>query len=157
MKAAVLPDFLRLQPHEVAREKERQERLREEFNKNAKLQPAELEMARAMVQHDDLKQASKDKTPESRARYAECLAQLGRFVDAAKYHPEKEAKQFYKAAAEAVHNGRECNCSPPLAKVGNQMQRQPKYRVLKQVHSIKLGHVANFVECSKCGNRTVIA
>jgi hypothetical protein len=153
MNAAILPDFLRLSDEEIAREKQRQDRLRQEFNSRVRLSPAEHEMARAMIQHDDLKRAMDESTPEempaARARYAECLAHLGRFAEAAEIAPDETAREFYQAVAEAVHSSKECDCTP--------LNKMPKHRTLKEVHSIKLGRVAAYVECNRCGNKTVIA
>jgi hypothetical protein len=150
MNAAILPDFLRLSDEEIAREKQRQDRLRQEFNSRVRLSPAEHEMARAMIQHDDLEKAVADSDqPDIRARYAECLAHLGRFAEAAEIAPDETAREFYQAVAEAVHSSKECDCTPP--------NRMPKHRTLKEVHSVKLGRVAAYAECNRCGNKTVIA
>jgi hypothetical protein len=149
MNAPPLPDFLRLQPHEITREKERQETLRKDFNSRVRLSPAEHEMARALILEADLKNAIKtadtaEAIRSAKNRYAECLAQLGRFLEAAKFTSDPEAQKFYTATAEAVFNGQECSCSPPIEKVGNQIQRLPKYRTIKEVHSLKHGQVMCF-------------
>jgi O6-methylguanine-DNA--protein-cysteine methyltransferase len=102
---------------------------------------------RAMVLEPELKKAIKDaKDPEERkrakSRYAEILADQGRFLQAAQHTADKEAKKFYQAAAEAVFNGKECRCSPLLDMTGGKPQRRLKYRVIKEIHSMKLGHTA---------------
>jgi hypothetical protein len=161
MKPAVLPDFLRLSDHEIAREKERQDRLRKDFNSRGTQSPAEYEYSRAMVLEPELKKAIKDaKDPVERkrakSRYAEILADQGRFLQASQNTADKEAKKFYQAAAEAVFNGKECRCSPLLDMTGGKPQRRLKYRVIKEIHSMKLGHTAFLVECNKCKNWAVI-
>lgn len=160
-RPAALPDFLQLSHHEKAREKERQERLQKDFNSRGKQTPVDYEHSRAMILEPDLKKAIKEaKTAEERAnaksRFAECLAQQGRFLQAANFTSDKDAKKFYKAAAEAVFNGRECNCAPPLEMVDNKSRRLPKYRTIKEIYSMKLGHSAFLVECNKCKNWAVL-
>lgn len=152
-----LPDFLKLPEEDVAREKHRQERLRQEFNSRARLSPAEQEAGRAQAIEPTLRQslrATKDPAEKMRlkSQLAEAQAAQGHFLQASRTTGVKEERAFYKKAAEAIFNGRECPCSPPLETVNGKTIRLPRYRAIKEVNSLKHHQFGYIVECNRCGN-----
>lgn len=156
-----LPDFLKLSPEAVEAETLRQTRLKQEFNSRARQTPAEMEAARALLIEDSLRQAFKtEKNPDEKTRIAnqlgENLSQQGRFLEAAKVAKDKDAKKFYAKAADAVFNRIECGCSPRVEMVADQRIKLPKYRVIKEIYSLKMQAFAYLVECNKCGDWGVI-
>jgi len=155
MKA--LPDFLLLPEADVAREQQRQENLRRDFNSRARLLPVEVEMARSLVIEEDLRQTLKAQKgralkQQTKNQLADIVAAQGRFLEAAQLTNDKDAKAFFKKAAEAIHNGKECPDTGPLERVADNVIKLPKYRVIKQVYSIKLGQYGYLSECATCGN-----
>jgi hypothetical protein len=153
---ANLPDFLQLSPDDVKREKERQKRLMQEFNSRARQTVSEMEAARALVIESDLREALKGTKGEERRRVknqlAECLAQQGRFLEASRTASGREAKVFYEKAADAVFNRIECGCPPKVESVEGVRIQLPKFRVIKEIYSIKAQSFGYLAECSVCGH-----
>lgn len=158
---AELPDFLRLPDEDVAREKLRQERLRQDFNSRARLSAVEVEFGRAQAMQKTLEQNARAATePEDKAhakrQLAEAYAAQGYFLKASRITTDADERKFYKKAAEAIFNGRECACSPPIETIGGKQLRLPKYRVIREVNSVKHGQFGFLVECNRCENWTFV-
>lgn len=161
MDTQVLPDYLQLSDHQIAREKERQDRLRKSFNSRVRLSPAASEAARAQILEPSLRDAIKDAgsvddLKQAKNRFAEAVAAQGRFKEAAEYTSDPVAEEFYRKAADTIFNGRECSCAGPLSSAGGRTVRLPKYRTIKEIYSLVLGQFAFLVECNKCQNWAVL-
>jgi hypothetical protein len=150
-----LPDFLQLEPEAVEAEKRRQTRLKQEFNTRARQTPAELEAARALIIEDSLRAALKaDHAPNEKSRIAdqlaENLAQQGRFNEAAGLAEDEHAQAFYAKAADAIFNRQMCDCPARIEMVVGQRIQLPKFRVIKQVYSLKAASFGYLLECDRC-------
>lgn len=134
-----LPDFLRLSSEQVDAEKKRQEQLRTMFNSRVRLTPAQSEFWRGQMIEGVVEGE----------RLAEAVAAQGRFLEASEI-AEKEAKEFYQKAAEAVHDNTPCLCPAPTSSVQGRMLKLPKYRVIKGIYSLQQGSFGWLVECNTC-------
>lgn len=151
-----LPDFLQLSSKDVKREKERQTRLKQEFNSRARQTPPEMEAARALIIEDSLRDALKNESGEERNRIknqlSENLAQQGRFLEASQTAHDGDLKQFFEKAADAVFNREKCDCAGKIKKVAGVRLQMPKSRVIKEIYSIKEKVFGFLVECASCEN-----
>jgi hypothetical protein len=149
-----LPDFLNLSDEDVKREKQRQERLRLDFNTRAKQSSIELEASRAAVLMDSLIQSVKTAKGNDKIRaknqLAEAYAAQGQFLKAAQTAADKGERAFYRKAADAVFNGKECLDGPNIHMVDGRNIRLPKHRVIREVNSLKAGCFGFLVECNTC-------
>lgn len=150
-----LPDFLRLSEDDLARETERQDRLRRDFNSRAKQPPVQEEAARAMILETSLRasleNADADVKNHIADRLADNLAAQGRFSEASTTASDESLRTFYKKAAKAIYDNSECLCDGRIENVGQTRIQLPKYRVLKQVYSLRAGQFGYLVECNVCG------
>jgi hypothetical protein len=152
-----LPDFLLLPEADIAREKRRQENLRRDFNSRARLSPAEVEAARSFVIEEDLRrtlktQRGRELRRQTRNQLADVISAQGRFTEAAQLTSDKQAKEFFKKAADAIFHRKECTDTGKIETIAGATIRLPKYRVIKQVYSMKLGQYGYLAECNTCGN-----
>lgn len=154
---AELPDFLQLDKPAREREENRQDKLRREFHSRARQSGAEIEAARAIIIEPELRTALKtNPIPEEKTsllnRLADNLSQQGRFFEAAATAVDKDIKDFNQKAADAVFEGQTCSCEPPIETVQGRNLRLPKYRIVKEIYSLKAGRFGYLVECGTCGN-----
>ncbi len=149
----ILPDFLHLPKDAVERETERQRRLKQEFHTRARQTPVEMEMARAMVVEESLREAlaSGHEVERVSNQLAENLSQQGRFIEASEIAINAQAKEYYQKAGEALR-ATECECAPMTAIVEHHRIKLPKYHVVKEVYSIPAGHFGFLVECGRSGH-----
>lgn len=156
-----LPDFLQLSDDDLEREKQRQDRLRRDFNSRVKQAPVQEEMARAMILEESLQtsltNADADIRDHIADRLADNLAAQGRFVEAATTASNEDLRTFYKKAAEAIYDNSECACDGKIESVGQTRIQLPKYRVLKEIYSLKSGQFGFLVECNACGQWNFLA
>ena len=153
-----LPDFLLLPEADVARELKRQENLRRDFNSRARLSPAEIETARALVLEQNLRetlrtQEGREIRRQTKNQLADVVAAQGRFIEAAELTTDRDALEFFQKAALAIFYPEEgeCDCGERVETVGQNRIKLPKYRVIKQVYNLKLGQFGYLVECNACG------
>lgn len=156
-----LPDFLRLSEDDLEREKKRQDRLRRDFNSRTKQTPIHEEMARAMILEESLRtslaNADDDIRDHIADRLADNLAAQGRFAEAATTASNEDLRTFYKRAAEAIYDNVECSDDGPVQSVGQTRIKLPKYRIIKEIYSLRTGQFGFIVECNICGNWTFLS
>lgn len=152
-----LPDFLKLDPEQIAAEADRQDRLRREFNSRARLSGVQIEFARALIIEKEIrKDLEADRPMVEKAqlsdRLAEVLAAQGRFIEASQTTPNSEQAEFYDKAARAIFDNEECDCGRKTVAGPNGTQlRLPKYREIRPVYSLKVGAFGHLLECNTCG------
>lgn len=154
-----LPDFLKLSEEQIEAEKVRQDRLRRDHNMRVRQSGAQTEFARALIIEEEIrKELESTNRPavelnQLHDRLAEVLAAQGRFIEAAQTAVDADQQEFYRKAAAAVYDATECECGNKLAAGPNGGQlRLPKYRVIKEIYSLKTGQFGYLSECSTCGN-----
>lgn len=156
-----LPDFLKLSEDDLEREKQRQDRLRRDFNSRVKQSPVQEEMARAMILEESLRtshtSAGDDIRNHIADRLADNLAAQGKFAEAATTASDESLRTFYKKAAEAIYGNSECACDGKIESIGQTRIQLPKYRVLKEIYSLKSGQFGFLVECNTCGQWNFLA
>lgn len=150
-----LPDFLRLSDEDAAREKQRQDKLRQDFNSRVKLTSVEVEAGRAQMLVPSLIEGIASAEGEEKDRLknqlAEAYAAQGFFLKASRIAVDKDERKFYRDASAALTQ-KECSCSGPIETVENRQVKMPKYRVIKEINSLVHGQFGFLVECQKCGN-----
>jgi hypothetical protein len=148
-----LPDFLKLSDEQISAEKERQRRLRVDFNSRVRQTGAQTEFARALIIESEIRKEieATGGDDQLKNRLAEVLAAQGRFIEAADTAAGADEQDFYNNAAAAIYDATDCECEPPLtAGPNNSLLRMPKHRVIKEVYSLKEGRFGYLVECNGC-------
>lgn len=93
----------------------------------------------------------------ARTRLAEALAAQGKFIEAARHAPTKEMRAFYLQIDEAIWKDDEdlCGCPAEVRVVGQDRIILPKFRVVREVFSLKHCAAMNLLECNACANWNV--
>jgi hypothetical protein len=151
MKIDGLPDFINLTDDQIKAEQERQDRLRRDFNTRARQTGPELEMSRAMVLEESLREAYKTDSSDTAAnQLAENLSLQGRFLEAAGIARNPDAIAFYEKVAAALYYAVPCECENPIEIVGNSRIKLPKFHAVKEVYSIPDSRFVFIQECRIC-------
>ena len=98
----------------------------------------------------------KDLVPIQRENYADALAEVGKFKEAAKITKDLEKRKYFKAINNAVWRNDEdrCHCVDTNAVIlkGNQAEQvtHDRHFVMKEIFSEKHGKRMNLWKCNKC-------
>ena len=99
----------------------------------------------------------KDMTPIQRENYAEALADVGKFKEAAKVTRIEERKAYFKAVNKAVwlDDDKRCRCRDTKTVVleGNQPTEveYDRHFAVREIFSEKHGKRVNLYKCNSCG------
>lgn len=155
---SALPDFLELSPEQLAQNKRQQDVLRRKFNSRLKMSAEEQERAQSLILEDTLKQSlnairSKKKSKIVKRQLAEAVAAQGRFTDAKALTDLVREKKYYQKINDAIWKDDEdlCKCEAKPEAVGGTLLQLPKFRVLKQIYSLRDMKMVNLLECNVCG------
>jgi len=100
----------------------------------------------------------KDMVPIQRANYAQALADVGKFKEAAKTAQDRETKAYYKAIDKAVwrNDDDRCGCDDlnTFDKDRNPVTHD-RHFVVREIWSEKHGKKMGLYKCNKCGEMNV--
>lgn len=133
--------------------------MRRKFNSRLKMTAEDHERAQSFILEDTLKQSlaairSKKKSKIVKRQLAEALAAQGRFTDAKFTTDLVREKKYYQRLNDAIWKDDEdlCKCEPKPEAVAGALLQLPKYRVLKQIFSLRDMKMVNLLECNVCGD-----
>lgn len=103
----------------------------------------------------DAKGRDKDARILAQSQLADALGMQGRYTDAAKLHPDKHRRKYFRDLVRAIEkpDAEKCRCKDKHIEIDKQpvelTPRLERARIFSPVH----GEIVSVVECLKCGHK----